>query len=162
MSRADQDATDVQRFAGLLERLGQEGVKDAEAEARRRDPVGHGAWARQRLQAGALAKSADPFDRAIAEIMKRDGCSGSEAMSRARREFPAALSRYQEAGHSNATALAKAAEEDRTASSLRKAKVADFNAEADRIASAEGISKAAAAARVRRMQPDLYRAAFSD
>src|SRR5262249_40859332 len=47
----------------------------------------------------AIAKSAQGFEAKVAEIKKRDSCSGTEAMKKARKEDPDGFEAYQKSAN---------------------------------------------------------------
>ena len=112
------------------------------------------------------------FDEVVSAIRKRDGCGGTAAMSKARREAPDAFAIYnrlvpkkpaKEPHDDDFEDLVEASKEkyygarsnaDRVSKSANA--TADFMREVDAVAITKNLSRTAAMSEARRREPELY------
>ena len=96
--------------------------------------------------AARVERAPPDFDAVAATIQRRDGCAGTEAFTKARREAPTAFAAYNGPNgvRPNANAIGKASA------------TADFMREVEALV-ANGSSKTAAMSEVRRREPELFR-----
>ena len=102
----------------------------------------------KRLEAATACYS---FESAVAQIRKRDACTATEALSRARTQHPKLFEQYQASGESSRP-IYKAA--DRVeAEAVRR-----FEARINEIASRDRVSRLVALQRARQEHPDAFEA----
>lgn len=95
----------------------------------------------------------DDFVSKVQGIMKRDGCSRTQALSRTATEFPDALAAYCKAAEPAVD------EPDSAAAARREARLKYHNA-ARSVAASRGVPRHVAMQQVSRDRPDLHAAAF--